>query len=412
MATPADSHGHALAGPHPDGFLAHQFDSSAQQREAAKLGMWLFLATEALLFGGLFCLYAVFRANHPEIFAYGAQFLDTGWGALNTVVLIVSSLTMAIAVRCAQCGQQRGLVIFLVLTLICATDFLGIKAIEYAHKFHDNLVWGMRFYEPPHGLVFGQHATEPAALDVVQLAPGNADIGRGFFRNTCAGCHGTRGEGLPNSGKPLNASQFVSGLDDNGLLAFLLKGRMPSDPLNTTGIAMLPRGGNPLLTDQDLLHVIAYVRVLQSRPGRQPGQQPGETKPLEQTGVPAAAPEDLLITRSFIPDAARGPSGLAPEAVESLAEDRSSTRAEHPDPRTDADRPDNAHLFFGVYFLMTGLHGLHVLIGMFVITWLLVRAYRGDFSRRYFTPVDLGGLYWHVVDVIWIFLFPMLYLIR
>ena len=74
-------------------------------------------------------------------------------------------------------------------------------------------------------------------------------------------------------------------------------------------------------------------------------------------------------------------------------------------------RPPNAHIFFGIYFIMTGLHGIHVLAGMVLITWLLVRTLRGHFGSAYFTPVDLGGLYWHVVDLIWIFLFPLLYLI-
>ncbi len=82
---------------HPD-FLQHHFDNPVQQFEAAKLGMWMFLATEVMLFGGLFCAYAVFRANRPELFAYGSRYLDTTWGAINTVVLILSSATMALAV--------------------------------------------------------------------------------------------------------------------------------------------------------------------------------------------------------------------------------------------------------------------------------------------------------------------------
>ena len=84
--------------------------------------------------------------------------------------------------------------------------------------------------------------------------------------------------------------------------------------------------------------------------------------------------------------------------------------AHHPNPRVDPERPANAHLYFGIYYTMTGLHGAHVIIGMIVIAWLFLRGMRGDFSAKYFTPVDLGGLYWHVVDLIWIFLFPLLYL--
>ncbi len=401
MATPPDSTGPS---PQADGSaepLAQHFDSLRQQYEAAKLGMWLFLATEVLLFGGLFCLYAVARANHPETFAYGSRFLDRGWGTINTAVLIVSSLTMAMAVRCAQCGQRRELIIFLSLTLICAADFMGVKVIEYAHKFHNNLVWGMQFYEPPEGLVIAASASEQAP---VQLLPGDPDIGRGLFRATCAGCHGTRGQGLPNSGKSLDTSEFISGLDDDGLLAFLLKGRMVGDPLNTTGISMLPRGGNPRLTDQDLLHITSYIRVLQSRSDR-------TTAGSRRSDRTSAEPQEFVITGSVIPAPPAGPSGLSPTAFESPAEQPAPGRRELPDPRIDPDRPPNAHLFFGLYFMMTGLHGIHVLGGMILISWLLVRAWRGDFTRGYFTPVDLVGLYWHVVDVIWIFLFPLQYLI-
>lgn len=398
---------HVASAPH----LAHQFDSARHQHEAAKLGMWLFLATEVLLFGGLFCLYAVFRSLHPEVFAYGNRFLDIGWGMINTIVLIVSSMTMAIAVWCAQTNNQRGLVLFLVLTLVCAADFLGVKAIEYTHKFHDNLVWGVAFYEDPHaGDDVPSSAAAPPVEVVVELEPGDATIGRDLYRFTCAGCHGPRGEGLPNSGKPLTTSDFVSDLDDTGLLEFLKVGRSVNDPLNTTGIAMLPRGGNPQLTDQDLAHIVQHIRVLQER-------SHGATERQDAVELPAA-PEDeeFIIPRSFIPDAAVGPKGLSLSALEALETgrdpDREHKRAKPIDPRRDPDRPANAHLFFGIYFLMTGLHGFHVIVGMGVVAWLLFRAARGDFSHRYFTPVDLGGLYWHVVDVIWIFLFPLLYLIH
>ena len=196
-----------------------------------------------------------------------------------------------------------------------------------------------------------------------------------------------------------------------GLLEFLKAGRPVNNPLNTTGIAMLPRGGNPRLSDQDLVHIVQYVRLLQTRSTQEPAipERPGAS-----AEVPSEVEEEFVIPKSVIPEAARGPSGLSHSALEAPASGKRSARqrAEVLDPLTDSDRPANAHLFFGLYFLMTGLHGFHVLVGMAVITWLLVRAFRGDFSHRYFTPVDLGGLYWHVVDVIWIFLFPLLYLIR
>ena len=107
---PSEDHGH-------DPNLAHHFETATQQYESVKLGMWIFLVTEILLFGGLFCWYAVYRANHPEIFFYAERFLDKTLGGINTVVLICSSLTMALAVRAAQTGRTRRLVQFLTVTL-------------------------------------------------------------------------------------------------------------------------------------------------------------------------------------------------------------------------------------------------------------------------------------------------------
>ena len=146
--------------------LAHHFETLPQQIEAGKLGMWIFLGTEILLFTGLFCIYAVYRGTHPEIFAYGHQFLSVGWGATNTAVLILSSFTMALAVRAAQCSQRRALVIFLALTLLGGCGFLGIKLVEYSHKFRENLVWGARFYEEPPG-----EASATSAADNVGSVP-------------------------------------------------------------------------------------------------------------------------------------------------------------------------------------------------------------------------------------------------
>jgi cytochrome c oxidase subunit III len=260
--------------------LAHHFDTPMQQFESGKLGMWIFLATEVLLFGGLFCAYAVYRSLHPEIFAYAHQYLDKTLGAVNTVILICSSLTMACAVGCAQRNRQRGLIVLLVLTLLFACGFLGVKFIEYEHKWKHGLMWGK--YYKAHDEEHASHATSTKAAT-----------------------------------------------------------------------------------------------------------KPGTPKPTTKAAVSDE--------RSMIAPAARGPAGLA--------------RGE-PDAEPVQDRPRNVQLFFGVYFLMTGLHGLHVIGGMIAIAWILIRATRGHFSSRYFTPVDLVGLYWHLVDLIWIYLFPLLYLIR
>jgi hypothetical protein len=195
---------------------------------------------------------------------------------------------------------------------------------------------------------------------------------------------------------PLRTSDFVAGLDDAGMVKFLKRGRPKNDPLNSTGVAMLPKGGNPSLKDQDLMHIAVFVRRLQEHAG----------------AVFREEPTGFVIPRTVIAAPPPGPPGL----VAFDDEDGQAIEALHQqsrlDPRHDPSRPGNAHLFFGIYFAMTGLHGLHVVAGMIVITWLFVRAAMGHFTPVYFTPVDLGGLYWHIVDLIWIFLFPMLYLIR
>ena len=204
--------------------LAHQFDDLTQQYDACTLGMWVFLLTEIMFFGGLFAGYTVYRTAYPAAFAEGSHHLDVVLGAINTAVLIGSSLTMVLAVQAAQHGQRWPLVRFLVGTMALGLVFLGIKAVEYGHKFAEHLV--------------------------------------------------------PGSG-------FAS-----------------------TG----PRSGQ-------------------------------------------------------------------------------------------------VQLFFSFYFGMTGMHALHMVIGIGLLTVLALLAWRGRFSAEYYTPVEIVGLYWHFVDIVWIFLFPLLYLL-
>jgi cytochrome c oxidase subunit 3 len=267
--------------------LQHHFETPQQQFDAGKLGMWLFLATEILLFGGLFCAYAIYRANHPEIFVYAHQFLNKYWGGTNTVILLCSSLTMAWAVRAAQLGQRRLLIVLLSLTLLGAMGFLAIKYVEYKEKWEHGLLWGARFAPQVEG-----HGEAPAGAPPAALPP-----------------------------------------------------------------------------------------------------------PAAAPAPPAA----FVVERSAIKPAPPGPGGTL------VAEEEQQEQLDH---AGMGRRPDNVQTFFSIYFLMTGLHGIHVLIGMGAILWILVRAIRGDFGPEYFTPVDFVGLYWHLVDLIWIFLFPLLYLIH
>jgi cytochrome c oxidase subunit 3 len=224
-----DDHGHGHHGPK---WLAHHFDTPAQQFDAAKLGMWVFLVQELLFFSGLFVAYGVYRSWYPEMFRAASHQLDKIMGATNTIVLLFSSFTAAMAVRSSQLGKRKATGNYLLITIACACVFLVIKFFEYRHKFEAGLLPGHFFH--PH---------------LAHLAPN-------------------------------------------------------SPPL-----------------------------------------------------------------------------------------------------------PANTGSFFSIYFMMTGVHGVHVLIGIGVLIWIFIRNQRGDFSKEFFTPVDIAALYWHLVDLVWIYLFPLLYLI-
>jgi cytochrome c oxidase subunit 3 len=301
---------------HPD-HLQHHFDTPEQQFDSGKLGMWLFLATEILLFGGLFCAYAVYRANHPEVFIWGHEFLDKRLGGINTVILLCSSLTMAWSVRAAQLGQRKLLVLLLSLTLLGGFGFMGIKYVEYKAKWEHGLLWAGAF-----------------------------------------------GYGAPEEGH---------GEEQGGAKAVV-----PEEP-GVEGEAVVEGAGQ---TGEE-----ATV----------PGGPPGEAAPADE---PATESQVFVPERTTIPPPAAAPAGRAVETTQGETHD------------AHAEAPQNAQTFFTIYFMMTGLHGLHVIAGLLAIAWVLRKALRGAFGPSYFTPVDLVGLYWHLVDLIWIFLFPLLYLIH
>jgi cytochrome c oxidase subunit 3 len=128
--------------------VAHQFDDAAQQHDSSMLGMWVFLATEIMFFGGLFMGYTVYRTLHPAAFEAASRHLDVVLGACNTGVLLTSSLTMALAVRSAQLGERWRTVAFLIVTMLLGVGFLGIKGSEYYQKYVDHLVPGPAFSFP------------------------------------------------------------------------------------------------------------------------------------------------------------------------------------------------------------------------------------------------------------------------
>jgi cytochrome c oxidase subunit III len=247
---PQVGHGPEKQGP---AHLKPYFTSSEQQFDAAKLGMWLFLVTEILLFGGMFVAYGIYRSWYPELFAEASTQLDTILGAANTLVLLTSSLTVAWSIRGAQMDNRKVLFWNLVATVVLAGVFMVIKYFEYMHKFELGILPGAGFVFPE-GTEF--------TLGSLELEARTAPAG---------------GDGY--------------GLGDHGI------------------------------TNQ------------------------------------------------------------------------------------------RAGLFFSIYYIMTGIHGLHVLIGMVAISILAVGAWRGKYTSAWYTPVENVGLYWHVVDIIWIFLFPLMYLI-
>jgi cytochrome c oxidase subunit 3 len=209
---------------------AHHFSSALAEFEASKQGMWLFMVTEVLMFGGLFVAYAMFRSMYPEMFHEASHHLSWKLGATNTVILLLSSWTMVRAVTAAQRKDKKAILTWLFWTFLCSCGFLVVKYFEYSAKIH-------------HGLL-------PA----------------GFFS---------------------------------------------------------------------------------------------------------------------APDFAQSAEVVAAKAP----------------------------LFFSLYFVMTGLHAFHVIVGMGLMVWLAKRAMNDEFSHGYFTPVELVGFYWHFVDMVWIFLFPLMYLV-
>ena len=244
--------------------LVHQFDSMEQQREASTFGMWVFLLTEIMMFGGLFAAYLIYRIKYYDAFVAGSTSIDVTWGFVNTLVLIGSSLTMALAVSAAQRGARRGAQLFIVLTMILGTVFLGIKGIEYHQKYVEHHIPG------------------------------------GIF------------------------------------------GRF--DPVTKYG-------------NEDNIAKQEQERLEKGSKERPP---------------------------------------LSPEAAEQVGKQTAK----------------QTEIFFCFYFAMTGLHALHMIIGLILMTWLLVQVQRLNIGPEYYTPVELSGLYWHFVDIVWIYLFPLLYLIN
>lgn len=466
-AAHGDDHGHGHG--HGSPFIQHHYDDAQHQFDSGKLGMWIFLAQEVLFFSALFVAYIVYRHNHPEIYAYAHKYLDTKMGAINTAVLIVSSLTAAWAVRAAQLRQTKLLIGLLAATIACACGFLVIKYFEYTHKIHEQILFG-RYFDPcvsSGGTSLLTRSNEcPGTKTTVVWDFGTGGAKAGCFADAALDLDPKRPHVQAECSVFEVTGSMAQGPD--GKEQFIEKGRKEItarcfDP------ALGPTGGLPTTADG--------AHASSSYPCWKTGAQPNVCKggwffTWHCTGPICAAPfggEGPFATDAACRDARTaketelkgqgtpaltacalgGASGIiveygdhahredvriaatckAPAAP--AAEDPYATRAptlvlgqqstttepkatahDLKEARYAGPPPEHTNMFFTIYFAMTGLHGIHVLIGVFVFIWLLVRAIKGHFTPDYFGPIDFAALYWHIVDLIWIFLFPLLYLIH
>jgi cytochrome c oxidase subunit 3 len=308
MATNVDTHEHHY---HPPG-LQHQFENMEQQQESASIGMWMFLVQEIMFFGGLFTVYLVFRSRYPMAFAAASNHLNAFWGGLNTLVLIVSSLTMALAVYYAQKSNRNMQVIMIILTMIFGATFLGVKFIEYRDKYNDGLVpvtgWNKKTHDA--------HTSGSTSNSIETERHNSLDAPPSAQTNT-------------------------------------------SETLNSE---------------------------LQNKEEHAYSNKNGEFQ-WKDASLVAQAQQGNYLTEA--------------ERLGYFSNNE-----------IDVNRfRDKVRIFYWIYFTMTGLHALHMIIGLAIMAWLLWKAWRGTFTAEYYAPVEISGLYWHFVDIVWIFLFPLLYLL-
>lgn len=357
-----DEHGHMP-------FLAHHFDDPEQQFDSGKLGMWLFLVTEVLFFSGMFCAYALYRSLHPEVFVFASRFLNETLGAINTGVLLFSSLTMAWGVRCAQLRQRTGLVVCLAMTLGCAAIFLGVKAVEYTHKW-DLGLYTAGYYVPQFLHASEHHEGLSRWLIILSIVPALAAAG---FLIWYLIATVKKDKATAEIAGPflVTALCYFAGV---GLGLYIENGSKASHDDGHAAVA--PADGHAPTTE----HAATADEIKAA---------------AVATASPAAHNEPLAPHQHL-------------EAASVAATDF------RPGEATDmeVDQKGRAGLFFSIYYCMTGVHALHIIGGIVVLGWLLIRATKNHFNEDYFGPVDYVGLYWHLVDLIWIYLFPLLYLIK
>jgi cytochrome c oxidase subunit 3 len=429
-------HGHAgeHGAHHGSPFIQHHYDDAQHQFDSGKLGIWLFLAQEVLFFSALFVAYTLYRHHHPEIYSYAHKYLDVKYGAINTGVLIFSSLTAAWAVRCAQLGQRRGLILCIALTIGCACAFLGIKYIEYSHKVHEHILFG-RYFDPCVSSGGRELLTRnnncPGTKSTVVW-----DYGAG---TATAGCFSDIDQDPHTEGVQADCTVKEYGLTETAR-------RVTQPRLDADGKPVVGADGKPATEEVDKPEIVEhFARDITEKCANEPlpGEEPAHPGPARTSKFPCWQP-------AFQPAVCKKAVGILVAYGDEEEREHVRIKAEcKPTPKpadagdllADKDRPlqlgkpqiqprhqltvheqheleaagpppEHTSMFFTIYFAMTGLHGIHVLFGVGVFTWLLIRALKGQFTPDYFGPIDYAALYWHIVDLIWIFLFPLLYLIH
>jgi cytochrome c oxidase subunit 3 len=409
-----ESHGHHDDHGHGSPFIQHHYDDAQHQFDSGKLGIWFFLVQEILFFSALFVAYVLFRHHRPDIFAYAHHYLDTKWGAINTCVLIGSSLTAAWSVRCAQLNQRTGLIACLAVTVLCACAFLGIKYIEYSHKIHEHILFGKKF-DPcisPNGDPLLNKGNECPGVKSSVLWDSTAE-------KATAGC--IDGD--------LDHDKLTPGLQATCKVKEVHVEKQGTQKVEKAGREIPPCVDKPEPSSGE--HAAGGGEHAEAH-----GEHHGPSNPpcFRMVTNPYVCPkgtaamvyygdheerEDIEVQASCEP----APALVAPTG-DPFADAPPSASAGKVAPKTRPSRhelememikgppPPHTGMFFSIYFAMTGLHGIHVLGGVFVYLWLLIRAIKGHFTPEYFGPVDFAALYWHLVDLIWIFLFPLLYLIH
>ncbi len=359
-------------------FIAHHFDSAEQQFDSGKLGIWLFLVTEVLFFSGLFVAYTLYRNHHPEIFDQAHVYLDKYLGGLNTIVLLFSSLTMALGVRAAQLGKNKNCAVYTLATMVCAAVFLGVKAVEYSHKWDMGIFVRSQFHltnvhASPHTAI-GQALHISDYLVYISVIPALLLVGF------------------------LVASAFAK-MTNKATLATFLAGMA----ITVGGYFLGAVGG----------HV--YMEVS----GGGTGGSHAANEPVilhAATTLTAYSPE-LLTQDAQATQESHGTEEHKDDHDHAHDEEGHSHEGEGDHGHSDSDVDPNKGLdrdigtFFSIYYCMTGLHAIHIIGGIAALAWVFWRSLLGHWRSDYFGPVDYVGLYWHLVDLIWIYLFPLLYLI-